>query len=63
MDALKSLLELKDLTVEDILIPINEVISIKKSDDKLPVNIEKNIFYPVFNNDENEIYSFIHSKE
>ena len=63
MDALKSLLELKDLTVEDILIPINEVISIKKSDDKLPVNIEKNIFYPVFNNDENEILGFIHSKE
>lgn len=63
MDALKSLLELKDLTVEDILIPINEVISIKKSDHKLPVNIEKNIFYPVFNDEENEILGFIHSKE
>ena len=63
MDALKSLLELKDLTVEDILIPINEVISIQKSDNKLPVNVEKNIFYPVFNDEENEILGFIHSKE
>ena len=26
MEALKSILELKDLTVEDILIPINEVL-------------------------------------
>ena len=63
MDALKSLLELKDLTVEDILIPISEVISIQKSDSKLPINIEKNIFYPVFNEEENEILGFIHSKE
>ena len=29
MDALKSILELKDLTVEDILIPINEVLKIE----------------------------------
>ena len=63
MEALKSLLELKDLTVEDILIPISEVISLKETDNTLPVNIEKNIFYPVFNDEENEIVGFIHSKE
>ena len=63
MEALKSLLELKDLTVEDILIPISEVISLKETDNTLPVNIEKNIFYPVFNDEENEIIGFIHSKE
>ena len=63
MEALKSLLELKDLTVEDILIPISEVISLKETDNTLPVNIEKNIFYPVFNDEENEIMGFIHSKE
>ncbi len=63
MTALKSLLELNELTVEDILIPINEVISIKINDVDFENLPDKDIFFPVFDDKSEEILGFIHSKE
>ena len=63
MDALKSILELKDLTVEDILIPINEVLKIEMDDKSHDIPNDKDIFLPVVKRDSDEILGFIHSKE
>ena len=61
--ALKSLLELNELTVEDILIPIQEVISININDENIKSIPEKDIFFPVFDETSQDILGFIHSKE
>jgi len=63
MLALKSLLELNELTVEDILIPIQEVISININDENIKNIPEKDIFFPVFDETSQDILGFIHSKE
>ena len=63
MDALKSILELKDLTVEDILIPINEVLKIEIGKKSHDVPNDKDIFLPVVKSNSDEILGFIHSKE
>ena len=63
MDALKSILELKDLTVEDILIPINEVLKIEIGNKSYDVPNDKDIFLPVVKSNSDEILGFIHSKE
>ena len=63
MDALKSILELKDLTVEDILIPINEVLKIEIGNKSQDVPNDKDIFLPVVKSNSDEILGFIHSKE
>ena len=63
MEALKSILELKDLTVEDILIPINEVLKIEIGDKSYDVPNDKDIFLPVVKRNSDEILGFIHSKE
>ena len=63
MDALKSILELKDLTVEDILIPINEVLKIEIGNKSHNVPNDKDIFLPVVKSNSDEILGFIHSKE
>ena len=63
MDALKSILELKDLTVEDILIPINEVLKIEIGNKSNDVPNDKDIFLPVVKRNSDEILGFIHSKE
>ena len=63
MDALKSILELKDLTVEDILIPINEVLKIEIGNKSHDVPNDKDIFLPVIKSNSDEILGFIHSKE
>ena len=63
MIALKSLLELNELTVEDILIPIQEVISININDENIKSIPEKDIFFPVFDETSQDILGFIHSKE
>ena len=63
MDALKSILELKELTVEDILIPINEVLKIEIGDKSHDVPSDKDIFLPVVKRNSDEILGFIHSKE
>ena len=63
MDALKSILELKDLTVEDILIPINEVLKIEIGNKSHDVPNDKDIFLPVVKSNSDEILGFIHSKE
>ena len=63
MDALKSILELKDLTVEDILIPINEVLKIEIGSKSHDVPNDKDIFLPVVKRNSDEILGFIHSKE
>ena len=63
MDALKSILELKDLTVEDILIPINEVLKIEIGSKSHDVPNDKDIFLPVVKSNSDEILGFIHSKE
>ena len=63
MDALKSILELKELTVEDILIPINEVLKIEIGDKSHDVPNDKDIFLPVVKRNSDEILGFIHSKE
>ena len=63
MDALKSILELKDLTVEDILIPINEVLKIEIGNKSHDVPNDKDIFLPVVKRNSDEILGFIHSKE
>ena len=63
MDALKSILELKDLAVEDILIPINEVLKIEIGNKSHDVPNDKDIFLPVVKSNSDEILGFIHSKE
>ena len=63
MDALKSILELKDLAVEDILIPINEVLKIEIGSKSHDVPNDKDIFLPVVKSNSDEILGFIHSKE
>ena len=63
MEALKSLLELKELTVQDILIPMNEVISINIDAIEDFENIDRNKFYPVTSNENGDYIGFIHSKE
>ena len=63
MEALKSILELKDLTVEDILIPINEVLKIEIGNKSHDVPNDKDIFLPVVKRNADEILGFIHSKE
>lgn len=63
MDALKSILELKELTVEDILIPINEVLKIEIGTKSHDVPNDKDIFLPVVKRNSDEILGFIHSKE
>ena len=63
MEALKSILELKDLTVEDILIPINEVLKIEIGKKSHDVPNDKDIFLPVVKSNSDEILGFIHSKE
>tara|TARA_Y100000996_G_C22534493_1_gene647837 strand:+ start:441 stop:1658 length:1218 start_codon:yes stop_codon:yes gene_type:complete len=63
MEALKSILELKDLTVEDILIPINEVLKIEIGNKSHDVPNDKDIFLPVVKRNSDEILGFIHSKE
>ena len=63
MDSLKSILELKDLTVEDILIPINEVLKIEIGNKSHDVPNDKDIFLPVVKSNSDEILGFIHSKE
>jgi Mg2+/Co2+ transporter CorB len=63
MDALKSILELKDLTVEDILIPINDVLKIETGDKSHNIPNDKDIFLPVNKSNSDEMLGFIHSKE
>lgn len=63
MDALKSILELKELAVEDILIPINEVLKIEIGNKSHDVPNDKDIFLPVVKRNSDEILGFIHSKE
>ena len=63
MEALKSILELKDLTVEDILIPINEVLKLEIDNKSFNFPNDKDIFLPVVKSNSDEILGFIHSKE
>ena len=63
MEALKSLLELKELTVQDILIPMNEVISVNIDAIEDFENIDRNKFYPVTSSENGDYIGFIHSKE
>ena len=63
MEAMKSLLELKELTVQDILIPMSEVISLNLEEIESFVNDERDRFYPVFEKENSEVLGFIHSKE
>ncbi|GIR08889.1 MAG: hypothetical protein CM15mP19_06850 [Gammaproteobacteria bacterium] len=63
MEALKSLLELKELTVQDILIPMNEVISVNIDAIEDFENIDRNKFYPVTSGENGDYIGFIHSKE
>ena len=63
MEAMRSLLDLKDLSVQDILIPMNQVIKLNLDDIDSFDNDERNRFYPVYKGDESEIIGFIHAKE
>ena len=63
MEAMRSLLDLKDLTVQDILIPMNQVIKLNLDDIDSFDNDERNRFYPVYKGNESEIIGFIHAKE
>ncbi len=63
MEALKSLLELKELTVQDILIPMNEVISVNIDAIQDFENTDRNKFYPVTSSENGDYIGFIHSKE
>ena len=63
MEAMRSLLDLKDLSVQDILIPMNQVIKLNLDDIDSFDNDERNRFYPVFKGNESEIIGFIHAKE
>ncbi len=63
MEAMRSLLDLKDLCVQDILIPMNQVIKLNLDDIDSFDNDERNRFYPVYKGNESEIIGFIHAKE
>ena len=63
MEAMKSLLELKELTVQDILIPMSEVISLNLEEIESFDNDERDRFYPVYEKENSEVLGFIHSKE
>ena len=63
MEAMRSLLDLKDLYVQDILIPMNQVIKLNIDDIDSFDNDERNRFYPVYKGNESEIIGFIHAKE
>ena len=63
MEAMRSLLDLKDLSVQDILIPMNQVIKLNLDDIDSFDNEERNRFYPVYKGNESEIIGFIHAKE
>ena len=63
MEAMKSLLDLKELSVQDILIPMNQVIKLNLDDIDSFDNEERNRFYPVYKEEESEIIGFIHAKE
>ena len=63
MEAMRSLLDLKDLSVQDILIPMNQVIKLNLDDIDSFDNDERNRFYPVYKGNESEIIGFIHAKE
>ena len=63
MEAMRSLLDLKDLSVQDILIPMNQVIKLNLDDIDSFDNDERNRFYPVYKGSESEIIGFIHAKE
>ena len=63
MEAMRSLLDLKDLSVQDILIPMNQVIKLNLDDIDSFDNDERNRFYPVYKANESEIIGFIHAKE
>ena len=63
MEAMRSLLALKELSVQDILIPINQVITLNLNDIENFKNDERNRFYPVYKEEGSEIVGFIHSKE
>ena len=63
MEAMRSLLDLKDLSVQDILIPMNQVIKLNLDDIDSFDNDERNRFYPVYKGKESEIIGFIHAKE
>ena len=63
MEAMRSLLDLKDLSVQDILIPMNQVIKLNLDDIDSFDNDERNRFYPVYKGGESEIIGFIHAKE
>ena len=60
---MRSLLDLKELTVQDILIPMNQVIVLRLEEIEKFENDERNRFYPVYENQESDIVGFIHSKE
>ncbi len=63
MEAMRSLLDLKELTVQDILIPMNQVIVLRLEEIEKFENDERNRFYPVYGDQESDIIGFIHSKE
>ena len=63
MEAMRSLLALKELSVQDILIPINQVITLNLNNIENFENDERNRFYPVYKEESSDIVGFIHSKE
>ena len=63
MEAMRSLLALKELSVQDILIPVNQVITVNLDDIEDYENDERNRFYPVRKDESSDIIGFIHSKE
>ena len=63
MEAMKSLLDLKELSVQDILIPMDHVKKLDLNDIDNFNNEERNRFYPVYKENESEILGFIHAKE
>lgn len=63
MEAMRSLLALKELSVQDILIPVNQVITVNLDDIEDFENDERNRFYPVRKDESSDIIGFIHSKE
>ena len=58
MEAMKSLLELKELTVQDILIPMSEVISLNLEEIESFDNDERDRFYPVYEKENSEVLGF-----
>jgi len=63
MEAMKSLLDLKELSVQDILIPMDQVKKLDLNDLDSFDNEERDRFYPVYKENESEILGFIHAKE